>query len=256
MKSAVYAGRVAHRRKAPFQHRLRYRTFSLLVDLEELDHIAGRLRLFSRNRWNVFSLHDRDHGARDGTDLRTWINEQLSAAGLPHGGRVQVLLFPRILGYAFNPLTIWFCHNASGTLQAVLYEIHNTFGHSHSHLVPIAGPEPHRHGFDKDLHVSPFFDREGSYSFTLRPPGERFSVSIDYRTITEDLLTATMVGKRRPLSDRSLARLFFTHPLLTLKVITGIHLQALRVLLKGGRYRPVPEPPAQSVTVEGRLVGA
>ncbi len=255
MNSALYVGRVSHRRKAPFEHRLRYRTYSLLVDLDELDGIAKRSRLLSRNRWNLFSVHDRDHGARDGSPLRTWFEDQLRPAGIDlAGGRVEVLLLPRIVGYTFNPLTIWFGYDRTGSLSAVLYEIHNTFGQSRSHIVPIAGDSPHRHRFAKDLHVSPFFDQEGSYSFTLRPPGPRFSVSIDYATADDDLLTATMVGQRRPLTDRNLARVFVTHPLLTLKVIGGIHWQALRLLAKGARYRPVPEPPSTAVSVEGTLV--
>lgn len=256
MNSAIYVGRVSHRRKAPFQHKLRYRTYSLLVDLDELDELTGRTKLLSHNRWNVFSIHDRDHGARDGSSMRRWIDDQLAEAGIDlPGGRIEVLLFPRLLGYAFNPLTVWFAYHADGTLRAVLYEIHNTFGHSRSHLVPVSGRGPYRHGFAKDLHVSPFFDQEGTYSFTLRRPGERFSVSIDYATEAADLLTATMVGNRRTLRDGNLVRLFLTHPLLTLKVIGGIHWQALRLLLKGARYRPVPAPPNTAVSVESTLVG-
>jgi DUF1365 family protein len=256
MNSGLYVGAVSHRRKAPFAHRLRYRTYSLLVDLEELDDLTRRLRLLSHNRWNLFSVHDEDHGARNGSEMRNWFDEQLRHAGIDlEDGSVEVLLFPRLLGYTFNPLTVWFGRDASGELRAVLYEIHNTFGHSRSHLIPITDQEPHRHSFDKDLHVSPFFDREGSYSFTLRPPRSRFSLSIDYATAEEELLTATMVGERQELTDRALARLFFTHPLLTLKIIGGIHWQALRLLLKGARYRPVPEPPATAVSVETSFVG-
>lgn len=255
MRSAIYVGKVSHRRKAPFQHRLRYRTYSLLIDLDELGTVTKRNRLLSHNRWNLFSIHDKDHGPRDGSSLRPWINRQLEAAGIDlDGGRVEVLLLPRILGYTFNPLTTWFCHHSDGSLRAVLYEIHNTFGHSHSHLVPIEGEAPHRHSFAKELHVSPFFDQAGKYSFTLRPPHDRFSVSIDYGSNTEELLTATMTGVKRPLSDAGLARVFFSHPLLTLKVIVGIHWQALRLLKKGARYRPIPEPPAQRVTVESTVV--
>jgi len=256
MNSALYVGSVSHRRKAPFEHRLRYRTYSLLVDLDELDGLTERLYLLSRNRWNLFSVHDRDHGARNDSQMRAWFDEQLRHTNIDLGdGRVEVLLFPRLLGYTFNPLTVWFGYRADGSLGVVLYEIHNTFGHSRSHLVPITDEAPHRHSFAKDLHVSPFFDREGSYSFTLRPPRSRFSVSIDYATANEDLLTATMVGVRRELTDGALARVFLTHPLLTLKIIGGIHWQALRLLLKGARYRPVPEPPNTAVSVETNFVG-
>ncbi len=252
MRSALYVGKVSHRRKAPFEHRLKYRTYSLLINLEELERGELPSRLLSHNRWNLFSIHDRDHGSRNGQPLRPWIEKQLADAGIDlEGGRIDVLLFPRILGYTFNPLTTWFCHDRDGSLRAVLYEIHNTFGHSHSHLVPVNGPEPHRHGFAKQLHVSPFFDRDGGYSFTLRPPSDRFSVSIDYATEEGDLLTATMVAERRQLTTSTLLKVFVTHPLLTLKVIGGIHWQALRLLLKGARYRSVPEPPRGMVTVEG-----
>ncbi len=254
--SSIFVGRVSHRRKAPFQHKLRYRTYSLLMDLDELDDVIASNRLLSHNRWNLFSINDRDHGPRDGTGMRDWFDAQLSAAGIdPSGGRVEVLLFPRLLGYAFNPLTTWFSYSADGSLQAVLYEIHNTFGHSHSHLVPVTGSAPYRHAFAKQLHVSPFFDQDGLYSFTLRPPTDRFSVSIHYRTADTDLLTATMVGTKRPLTAGQLLRVFATHPLLTFKVTLGIHWNALRILLKGGRYRSIPEPPTAAVTAESTFVG-
>jgi DUF1365 family protein len=252
----IYTGSVSHRRKLPFEHRLRYRNYSLLVDIDALDRLAAETRLLSHNRWNLFSIHDRDYGPRDGSPLRAWIDSQLRTAGIDlGGGEVHLLAFPRILGYTFNPLTIWFCYHRDGSLRAILYEIHNTFGHSHSHLIPIAADsaEPLRHGFAKVLHVSPFFDRDGSYSFTVRPPRNRFSVSIDYRVDNESMLTATMVGDHRPLAAGSLLRVFFTHPLLTMKVTFGIHWNALKVLLKGGRYRTVPEPPSHPVSLAGRF---
>lgn len=256
--SGLYVGKVTHRRLEPMGHRLRYRTYSLLVDIDELDELAAQIPLLSHNRWNLFSIHDRDFGSRNGTPLRAWIDRQLGAAGIDSkGGKVMLLAFPRILGYTFNPLSIWFCYNPSGRLRAVLYEIHNTFGHSLSHLIPIDGPMngPHRHSFSKELHVSPFFDQEGQYVFTLRPPVDRFSVSIDYNVADSKMLTATMSTRRQDLSSRNLLKAFFSHPLLTLKVTFGIHWHALRLLLKGARYRGVPPPPEQSVKFEGTLGG-
>ncbi len=254
--ASLYVGTVTHRRLQPMGHKLRYRTYSLLLDIDELDSVAEQTSLLSHNRWNLFSIHDRDFGPRDGTPLRAWIDRQLGAAGIElEGGKVKLLAFPRILGYTFNPLSIWFCHARSGELRAVLYEIHNTFGHSLSHLIPIDGDTnaPHRHSFSKELHVSPFFDQDGQYAFTLRPPGERFSVSIDYNVADSKMLTATMSTSRRGLSSRNLLKVFASHPLLTLKVTFGIHWNALRLLLKGARYRSVPTPPAQSVRFEGKL---
>ncbi len=250
--SGLYAGKVTHRRLSPRRHQLRFRNYSLLFDIDELYNLE--IPVLSHNRWNLFSIYDRDHGPRDGTALRPWIDSQLRRAGVElDGGQVLMLAFPRILGYTFNPLTIWFCHGKDGSLRAVLYEIHNTFGHSKSHLVPISGIEPHRHGFAKELHVSPFFDREGGYEFTLRPPGDRFSVSIDYHVAGEKALTATMATRRRPLRTSTLLKAFFTHPLLTMRVTIGIHWHALLVWLKGVKYRPVPPPPQDLVTFEGTV---
>ena len=256
--SSLYVGKVTHRRLQPMGHKLRYRTYSLLLDIDHLEEIASQTRLLGYNRWNLFSIYERDFGPRDGTPLRAWINHQLETAGIDlDGGKVMLLAFPRVLGYTFNPLTMWFCYNDTGKLQAVLYEIHNTFGHSLSHLVTVAESSdgPHRHSFSKELHVSPFFDQAGSYGFTLRPPADRFSVSIDYHVAGSKLLTATMTSKRQELSGRNLLRVFLSHPMLTMKVTFGIHWHALRLWLKGARYRSVPKPPAHSVRFEGTLDG-
>jgi DUF1365 family protein len=235
-------------------HRFQYRTYSLLIDIDAIESVAASSSLLSHNRWNLYSIHDKDYGPRDGSPLRPWIEGHLAAAGIDlEGGAIRLLSFPRILGYTFNPLTMWFCHHADGTLRAVLHEIHNTFGQSHSHLVPVSetASEPHRHTFIKELHVSPFFDQAGDYSFTLRPPGERFSVSIDYSVEGQRQLTATMAGSRRPLATRTLLWAFMTHPLLTAKVMVGIHWQALRLFRKGAKYRPVPDAPHHPVSFIG-----
>ena len=256
--NGLYVGKVTHRRLQPMGHQLRYRTYSLLVDIDDLDGLAARVPILSHNRWNLFSIYDRDFGSRDGTPLRAWIDQQLRTAGIDlGGGKVMLLAFPRILGYTFNPLSIWFCHDRSGELRAVVYEIHNTFGHSLSHLIPIdeSSNRPYRHSFSKVLHVSPFFDQDGRYLFTLRPPTDRFSVSIDYEVSGAKMLTATMSTTRRDLSSRNLLKAFWSHPLLTLKVTVGIHWHALRLLLKGARYRSVPTPPAVSVKFERTLDG-
>jgi DUF1365 family protein len=240
-------------------HRFRYKSYSLLVDIDQIDTLASQTSVLSHNRWNLFSLHDRDYGPRDGSPLRPWIDTQLRAAGIElEGGSVELLAFPRVLGYTFNPLTMWFCYHADGSLRAVLHEIHNTFGQNHGHLVAVdpAAGSPLRHSFAKELHVSPFFDRDGTYTFTLRPPAERFSISIDYRVDADRMLKATMALRRRPLHTRNLIALFVTHPLLTLKVTVGIHWNALKLWVKGAQYRPVPQPPAQTVRFEGTFEAA
>jgi DUF1365 family protein len=249
MRSAIYESTVRHRRFQPMGHQLTYGVWSLLVDLGEVDGIARRIPFFSHNRFNLVSFHDRDHGPRDGSDLRAWFDRHLGRAGVDlEGGSVRMLVFPRILGYTFNPITVWFGYHRDGALRAVLYEVHNTFGQAHSHLAVIGedGSDHRvpRHGFDKTLHVSPFFDQVGRYRITLTPPAERYGIVIEY--LDEDggrLLTASQHGTRTEMTARALLRQFFTSPLLTLKVIGGIHWEALKLWRKGARYRPVPLAP-------------
>jgi uncharacterized protein len=248
--SAIYESVVRHQRFKPMGHRLRYGVYSLLVDLDEIDDLCRSVPILSHNRFNLVSIHDRDFGPRDGSDLRGWFESTVAGAGVSiDGGRVSMLAFPRILGYAFNPITVWFGHDSGGELKAVVYEVHNTFGQAHTYVaaVPdhdsaVRGRLP-THSFDKVFHVSPFFETEGGYRMTLTPPTERYSIVIDYRDADgERLLTASQVGRRRHLTTWTLLKQFFTTPLLTLKVIGGIHAEAIKLWRKGAMYRPVPPP--------------
>lgn len=256
MNSALYAGHVMHQRLRPLRHSLRYRVFSLLVDLDELPALAARLRLFSLDRFNLFSIHRRDHGAGDPDGPRAHVERQLRAAGLPVGGRIRLLAMPRILGYAFNPLAVYFCHAPDGTLQAILYEVNNTFGERHSYLLP-TGPEQDTHWIeqrcDKRMHVSPFLPLDMHYRFRVRPPAEQLSIGVQTHDAQGPVLLARLDACRRPLTDGALLRAFCTHPLLTLKVIGAIHWEALKLWLKGARLHPRPPAPAQSVTLVPRL---
>ncbi len=246
--SALYAGRVSHTRLRPFRHRFEYRIYTLLLDLDELPTINRRLRFFSHNRFNLFGVFDRDHGGRDGRDLRRWVDGQLAAAGIDlEGGSVRLLSFPRVLGYTFDPLTIWYCYHADGTLAAVLHEVKNTFGEQHVYLIPIEGDL--RHQFAKELFVSPFMDMEATYSFAMSVPAERLSVGITQTDGEGEILRAALRASHLDLSDRHLLRVFMTHPLLTVKVIGAIHWQAWRLWRKGASYRRRPAPPAHPVTV-------
>ncbi len=150
-----------HRQLLPFRHRLSFRVFSIFVDLDELPGLARRLLFFSHNHWNLFSFRDDDHGPCDGTSPQPWIENQLARAGInSEGGAICLLCFPRMLGYLFNPLTIWFCYHRSGALVAILYEVHNTFGERHGYLIPVEVNRPHDdrivQSCDKDFYVSPF----------------------------------------------------------------------------------------------------
>lgn len=257
--SALYAGRVMHQRLRPAKHRLGYRVFSLLLDVDELPALARRLRLFSLNRFNLFSLHERDYGAGDGLGLRSYVERQLVAAGLRAGGAIRLLSMPRILGYAFNPLSVYYCDHPDGSgLQAILYEVNNTFGQRHSYLIAVdaAGRDGRdiAQRCDKQFHVSPFLGLDLRYDFRMQAPDASrpgLAIGITVADDTGPVLTARFDAKRHALGDAALAAVFFSHPLLTLKVVGAIHWEALRLWLKGARFHACPAAPAHSVTIAG-----
>jgi DUF1365 family protein len=236
----------------PRAHRLKYRIFMLLLDLDEIDRVATQSRLFSRNRFNLMSFHDRDHGDRTGAPLRRQIEGHLAAARLGEAGAsIRLLTMPRVLGYVFNPISVYFCHRADGTLGAILYEVSNTFGERHSYLIPVEEVVDGqvRQSCGKALHVSPFIAMDVSYDFRVAPPGERVTIAIAEHDADGLLLTASFAARRQALGDGALLRAFVTHPLLTLKVIGGIHWEALLLWIKGVPLTDRPTAPDEAVTL-------
>jgi uncharacterized protein len=249
--SGLYDGAVTHQRLSPRRHRLRYRLFQLLLDLDELPTLDRQLRLFGHNRFALFSLHERDHLARDGRPLRVQIESMLRGADIDiRGGSIQLLCLPRVLGYLFNPLSVFYCHRPSGELAAVVLEVANTFGERHCYVVEATGAGVVRRGCAKTFFVSPFLGLDMTYDFRLATPGERATTAILGRgTDGAPIIAAAFSGARQELSDRALGRAFFAQPLLTLKVIAAIHWEAAWLLAKGVRLRPKPTPPVRAVTV-------
>jgi len=248
LQSALYVGRVRHHRFRPRPHALAYRVFWMLLDLDEIDRLAAKLKLFSHNRFNLYGFRDADYGDRSGRPLRPQVEQVLAKAGIAHdGGLIRLLTMPRILGYAFNPLSTYFCYRRDGSLCATIYEVHNTFGEIHSYVAPADVAEGSlRQDADKVFHVSPFMRLDMRYAFTVTPPGARVSVAIDGHDAEGRLITAVLSGQREPLNDAALLRLLASHPLLTLKVTAAIHWHALRLLAKRIPWQPhpvAPEPP-------------
>ncbi len=250
--SALYPGTVLHARGRPVRHRLRYRMLNLLLDLDELPALDARLRLFAHNRRALFEFREADHGDGSATPLRQQVEAQLRAAGLqPAGGRIRVLCMPRLLGMVFNPLTVYFCDAADGTPQALLYEVNNTFGQRHSYLIPVrAGTDAViRQRVAKDFYVSPFMDMALTYHFRVAPPAEAVSLAMEVHDAKGAMLFAAFTGRRQALTDATLLRAFLAHPLLALKVLGGIHWEALKLWRKGMALRPRPAPSAHPVTL-------
>lgn len=229
--SAIYDGLVAHRRVSPVVHDFRYRVFSMLLDLDELTALDDALPLFAHNRAGIVSFHDRDHG--DGRPLRTWLHGLLDGAGITADGPIRVLCYPRLFGYVFNPLSVWFCNDRNNVLQGMVYEVHNTYDERHAYVLP-ADPDVHEqvHGCDKDFYVSPFLSMDCAYRFRIQPPDENILISIQETEADVPVLTATFAGHHVALTGRSLASALLRRPLMTVKVIVAIHFEAVRLMLK------------------------
>jgi DUF1365 family protein len=234
MRSAIYTGTVLHTRLRPKRHRLSYRVFSLLLDLDELETL--RSNVLGVGRPGLLSFRATDHG--DGrTPLREWAAGLLAGAGIEwDGGRIELLCYPRMLGFVFNPLTVWFCRSRSGELRGLLYEVHNTHGERHTYVLParLIGGEV-RHEALKTFFVSPFMPPECIYRFRIVPAAADVVVSIIEHDREGPLLAASFTGERQPLTDRALLGLLLRYPLMTLKVVAGIHWEAVRLLAKGFR---------------------
>lgn len=256
LRSGIYHGTVTHRRLRPKPHALRYRVFSLLIDLDELPMLDGCLRLFSRNGFNLFSFHDRDYGDGGNGPLRTRIGRQLLAAGIDlRGGCIQLLCYPRILGFVFNPLSVFYCRAEDGAIAAVIYEVSNTFGERHSYVIR-ATEEPRgepgaviHQSCAKRFYVSPFNDVSGRYDFHLIPPAEKVAVAIDQHDSAGLVLQAAFTGRRQELGDSALLAAFIRYPLMTLKVVAGIHWEALRLWLKGNPLYKRPAAPKNGASI-------
>ena len=248
--SAFYFGTVSHRRMRPRRHYLHYRMFWVLLDLDELEDIGRNLPGFSHNRFNLLSFYSRDHGDGSATPLRLQITRQLATAGIDLAkGTIRLLAMPRVFGYGFNPLSIFFCCYPDGSLAALLYEVHNTFGERHSYLFPGKMVRQQSHSCAKYFHVSPFLGMDMRYTFRTQMGGGNLSVAIVASDHEGKLIAAAMSGKQRPLDLRHLLRALVLFPLLTFKVTAAIHWNALQLWLKRIEVRRKPSEPAALVTL-------
>jgi uncharacterized protein len=234
---AIYEGDVVHRRLRPVQHALSYRVFSLLIDVDRLKETAAKLRLFSYNKANAISLHDRDFGAGDGVSIAEQARRIFEAAGFETAGaRILLLAYPRVFGYAFNPLSVYFLVGGDDRLIALNYEVSNTFSERKGYVVS-AGCETaegiYAQGCRKELFVSPFAAQSGTYHFRVRHTDDRLTVGVAYADADGPLIKTYFHGRARPLGDRLLGALLIRLPLMTLKVIGAIHYEALKLWLKG-----------------------
>jgi DUF1365 family protein len=248
--ASLFTGTVMHARLKPVAHRFSYSVFNLLIDLDRLDEAALRSVLFSVNRANLLSFQEKDHGGRDGGSLRRYVEQVLAPAGVDvTGGKVLLLCYPRLFNTVFNPLSVYFAYKASGELAAVIYEVRNTFGEQHSYVAPVQAGELTEAGLRQErlklFYVSPFNGMAMRYLFRVKPPTNEIALRILEVDDKGPLLSATFNGTRKALTTLSLLAALWTAPLLTAKVVGGIHWEALRLWLKGMRLVPRPPAPAR-----------
>lgn len=257
--SAIYRGTVMHRRLRPKRHYLRYDIFYLLLDLDRLEEIAGKSRLLGIERAAPLSFYPADHGDGFG-DLRGWVKGKLASAGLDFAlGGVRLLTLPRVFGFVFNPISIFYCYDVTDSLRATIYEVNNTFGQRHAYVLPVQpGGGAIRQSCEKKLFVSPFNDMSGGYRFAVLPPGDKVALTIEQSDSDGRLLQAAFAGRRYALTDRALMGLLLAYPFLTLKVVAGIHWEALKLWIKGVplQKRPVHKSPASADTTPGIGAGS
>jgi DUF1365 family protein len=233
LNSSIYRGHVVHQRMRPTRHRLRYRVFSLLLDLDDLDKLEKQFRFLSYNRRTFYSIRDEDHGY--GENIKKWIIQELHKADLGESAcKIQMLCYPRILGYIFNPLTVFFCYRKNGVLGAIIYEVHNTFKERHCYVLAVNNVPKSiiKQHCNKQFYVSPFIDDACKYNFRIQAPGKKVSVVIREEDEEGLLLAASFAGVKVPLTDKNLIQTVLNYPLMTIKVIIGIHYEAIKLIFK------------------------
>ncbi|WP_348766053.1 DUF1365 domain-containing protein [uncultured Salinisphaera sp.] len=252
---ALYRCRVMHRRPGPPRYRFNYRSFYLLLDIDAIDDACAVSPLLSRNRFNVLSFYDAEHGPHDArVNLRVWLDELLAEHDVDlAGGRVQLLTMPRVLGYGFHPISVFYCHHADGSLRAIVVEVHNTFGEHHFYVLHEQGAPMNWRAAQrkaKAFHVSPFFDRSGGYRFHFAAPGAQLGVGI--RLFEADgqrlRITTTLTGERRALNTANILKAVCGVPFMTIKVVAAIHWQAFKLWLRGAVFHRKPEQNRENVS--------
>jgi hypothetical protein len=243
LMSGLYLGNVMHRRHDARGMHFNYKIFRMLLDVDRLEEHASGMRLFSVDRWNIFSFRRSDHGPRDGSALKPWAEALLHRHGIETaGGKILLLAMPRLFGYAFNPLSIWYCFDKSDRLDSVICEVRNTFGEYHTYVLrgnnPEAGVLEQRAA--KSFHVSPFMAIVGEYRFRIDTPRDDYLLHIEYVDGEQQLLTAVERGRRRELNDKGLLGILAIMPLVTFKVMAAIHWQAVKLWLHGAKIYPHP----------------
>ena len=237
MTSSIYNGTVIHKRFKPKIHFFKYKVFSLLIDLSDLNYLNKKISFFSYNSFNLISFFDKDHGDRDGSSLIDWVKKNLMKNNINSENiKIKLLCYPRIFGYVFNPLSVFFVYDQNENLISILYEVKNTFGEQHTYIFKAENNTLLQHNCSKKFHVSPFIEMNCNYFFRILRPSEKISVVIDQYQLNEKILFASQDGKRVDFNSKELLKSYLNHPLMTFKIISAIHFEAFKLWIKGIKF--------------------
>ena len=252
INSSIYNGTVIHKRFKPKKHFFKYKVFSLFLDLSELKELHNNLNFFSLNKFNLISFYEKDHGERDGSSLLDWVKNNLRSNSISTDNiKVKLLCYPRILGYVFNPLSIFFVYDNDENLISILYEVKNTFGEQHTYVFKIEGENKLiQNNCSKKFHVSPFIEMDCNYFFRILNPGDKLSVIIDQYDQEGKILFASQDGVRSDLTNKNLMNSYLKHPLMTFKIISAIHFEAFKLWIKGIKFVKKKLKIKNNITVE------
>ncbi len=250
--SLIYSGTVIHKRFKPKTHSFKYKVFSLLLDLSELNILDKNLKIFSYNKFNIISFHNKDHGPRDGSSLEKWIIEILKKNNIETNDiKIKLLCYPRIFGYVFNPLSVFYIYNKNHDLISILYEVKNTFGEQHTYIFKSNLKDGLiKHVCKKKFYVSPFIEMNCTYFFRISKPGNKISVIIDQNDKEGKILYASQDGIKSELNNSNLIKIFLKHPLMTLKIILAIHYEAFKLWTKGIKFIKKDLKIKNNITIE------
>ena len=252
INSSIYNGSVIHKRFKPKKHFFKYKVFSLFLDLSELKELNNKLYFFSLNKFNLISFYEKDHGERDGSSILDWVKNNLRSNNVSTDNiKVKLLCYPRILGYVFNPLSIFFVYDNDENLISILYEVKNTFGEQHTYVFKIEGENKLiQNNCSKKFHVSPFIEMNCNYFFRILNPGDKLSIIIDQYDQEGKILFASQDGIRSDLTNKNLMNSYLKHPLMTFKIISAIHFEAFKLWIKGIKFVKKKLKIKNNITVE------
>ena len=238
INSAIYNGQVIHKRFKPKVHYFKYKVFSLLIDLSELETLDRKVNFFSFNKFNLISFHEKDHGERNGSSLKLWVHRNLEKNNiLTKDIKIKILCYPRIFGFVFNPLSVFYIYNLKDQLISIMYEVKNTFGEQHTYIFKVTKDSNLiQNNCSKKFHVSPFIEMNCTYFFRLLKPGNKISVVIDQYDSEDKILYASQDGFRSDFNTKHLIISYLKHPIMTFKIILAIHFEAFKLWGKGIRF--------------------